>query len=95
MGYDIDYLALAPEITVAVAAMVVLSLDLVLGKDHKYWTAIAAVLGVGFAGFPLIALAVFSVISGYVIGPMVFGDFFGGGGRRGGRAGRAREFPES
>ena len=58
MGYDIDYLALAPEITVAVAAMVVLSLDLVLGKDHKYWTAIAAVLGVGFAGFPLIALAV-------------------------------------
>ena len=58
MGYDIDYLALAPEITVAVAAMVVLSLDLVLGKKHKYWTAIAAVLGVGFAAFPLIVLAV-------------------------------------
>jgi NADH-quinone oxidoreductase subunit L len=27
---------------------------------------------------PLIALAVFSVISGYVIGPVVFGDFFNG-----------------
>ena len=58
MGYDIDYLALAPEITLAVTAMVVLSLDLVLTRRHKYWTAIAAVLGVGFSAFPLITLAV-------------------------------------
>ncbi|MFW2338546.1 MAG: NADH-quinone oxidoreductase subunit N [Acidimicrobiia bacterium] len=58
MGYDIDYLALAPEITLAVTAMVVLSLDLVLTRQHKYWTAIAAVLGVGFSAFPLITLAV-------------------------------------
>ncbi|MDH5373574.1 MAG: proton-conducting transporter membrane subunit, partial [Acidimicrobiia bacterium] len=58
MGYEIDYLALAPEITLALTAMVVLSLDLVLPRRHKYWTAIVAVLGVGFTAFPLIALAV-------------------------------------
>ena len=55
MGYEIDYLALAPEITLALTAMVVLSLDLVLPRRHKYWTAIVAVLGVGFTAFPLIA----------------------------------------
>jgi NADH-quinone oxidoreductase subunit N len=58
VGYDIDYLAIAPELTVAVSAMVVLTLDLLLTRPNKYWTAIVAVLGTSFAAFPLISLAV-------------------------------------
>ena len=57
MAPDIDYLALAPEITLAVTAVVVLLLDLFLPRSQKYWTAIVAVLGVSFAALPLIALA--------------------------------------
>ena len=61
MTPDIDYLALAPEITLAIAAVVVLMLDLFLPPRQKYWTAIVAVLGVSFAALPLIALAVSEV----------------------------------
>ena len=61
MAPDIDYLALAPEITLAVTAVVVLMLDLFLPRSQKYWTAIVAVLGVSFAALPLIALAVSDV----------------------------------
>ena len=61
MAPDIDYLALAPEITLAVTAVVVLLLDLFLPRSQKYWTAIVAVLGVSFTALPLIALAVSEV----------------------------------
>ena len=61
MTPDIDYLALAPEITLAVTAVVVLMLDLFLPRRQRYWTAIVAVLGVTFAALPLIALAVSEV----------------------------------
>ena len=61
MTPDIDYLALAPEITLAITAVVVLLLDLFLPRSQKYWTAIVAVLGVSFTALPLIALAVSDV----------------------------------
>ncbi len=76
MGYEIDYLALAPEITLAVTAMVVLSLDLTLVRRHKYWAAIAAVMGVGFTAFPLIVLAASDVdVRSMFDGSYVVDDF--------------------
>lgn len=57
MPYDIDFLALAPEIVVAITAAVVIGLDAFLGRSKKYWTGVAAIVGMLAAAVPLIALA--------------------------------------
>ncbi len=54
MTPDLDYLALAPEIILAVTLMGVLTLDIMLPRRHKYWTAVLAVLGVTLAALPII-----------------------------------------
>ncbi|MEX2655508.1 MAG: NADH-quinone oxidoreductase subunit N [Acidimicrobiia bacterium] len=58
MSWEIDYLALAPEIIIVVTMLGVLALDLVLPRPLKYWTATVGVLGLTFAAIPLIIMAV-------------------------------------
>ena len=57
MTFDIDYLALAPEITLAVTLLAVLGLDLVLPRRSKYLTAIVGILGLVVTGLFLVILA--------------------------------------
>lgn len=57
MPFEIDYLALAPEIIIVVTLLGVLSLDLVLPRPQKYWTATLAVAGSALALLPLGFLA--------------------------------------
>lgn len=57
MTWDIDYLALAPEISIAVTMLGVLGFDLVLPRRSKYLTAIVGLLGLVVAGFFLVVLA--------------------------------------
>ncbi|MDX1448534.1 MAG: NADH-quinone oxidoreductase subunit N, partial [Acidimicrobiia bacterium] len=58
MSWEIDYLALAPEIIIVVTMLGVLALDLVLPRALKYWTATVGVLGLTLAAVPLIIMAV-------------------------------------
>ncbi|MFP3883699.1 MAG: NADH-quinone oxidoreductase subunit N [Actinomycetota bacterium] len=58
MPFEIDYLALAPEIIIVVTLLGVLSLDLFLPRPQKYWTATLAVAGSALALLPLGFLAV-------------------------------------
>ncbi|HJU51644.1 MAG TPA: NADH-quinone oxidoreductase subunit N [Acidimicrobiia bacterium] len=58
MGFEIDYLAIAPELILVATIVLVLTLDLLLPRPAKYLTAIASVLGVSFAALPLLILAV-------------------------------------
>lgn len=58
MPYEIDYLAVAPELIVVVTLLGVLALDLVLERPQKYWTATLAVAGSALALLPLGVLAV-------------------------------------
>jgi NADH-quinone oxidoreductase subunit N len=57
MPYEIDYLALAPEIIIVVTLLAVLSLDLFLERPQKYWTATVSVAGSALALLPLGLLA--------------------------------------
>ena len=56
MNWDIDYLALGPEIAIAVTLVLVLAVDLFTTRMNKYWTATVAVLGTTLAFVPLILL---------------------------------------
>lgn len=58
MKYDIDFLALAPELVLIVSLLGVLALDLVLPRRLKYFTGALAVVGLTLAAIPLILLAV-------------------------------------
>ena len=58
MPYEIDYLALAPELIIVGTLIVVLALDLVLRRENKYWTATVAVAGTALALIPLGMLAI-------------------------------------
>jgi NADH-quinone oxidoreductase subunit N len=58
LPYEIDYLALGPEIIIVGTIICVLLLDLVLPRPQKYWTATVAVFGTAIALLPLGALAV-------------------------------------
>ncbi|HEY7469691.1 MAG TPA: NADH-quinone oxidoreductase subunit N [Acidimicrobiia bacterium] len=57
MTFQIDYLALAPELVVAATMLVVFTLDLILPRAKKFWTATVAVAGTAAAAVPLIILA--------------------------------------
>jgi NADH-quinone oxidoreductase subunit N len=54
----VDYLAIAPELVVVATLLAVLSLDLFLPRERKYWVATLAVAGVALAAVPLILLGV-------------------------------------
>ncbi|MGH8927862.1 MAG: NADH-quinone oxidoreductase subunit N, partial [Acidimicrobiia bacterium] len=58
MGFEIDYLAIAPELVVVATILGVLVLDLFLPRAAKYITAVVAVLGVSLAAIPLLVMAV-------------------------------------
>jgi NADH-quinone oxidoreductase subunit N len=53
-----DYVAIVPEILVAIFGLAILVLDFALFRDKrdKFWNAIFALAGVGFAGFQLLHL---------------------------------------
>jgi NADH-quinone oxidoreductase subunit N len=55
--FEIDYLALAPELVVLATLIGVLLLDLIVPRSAKYLTAVLAVLGVSVAAIPLLILA--------------------------------------
>jgi NADH-quinone oxidoreductase subunit N len=56
--FEIDYLALAPELVVVATILGVLALDLILPRAFKYFTAVLSVLGVSLAAIPLLIMAV-------------------------------------
>jgi NADH-quinone oxidoreductase subunit N len=58
MPYEIDYLALAPELIIVGTLILVLALDLILSRENKYWTATVAVAGTALALIPLGMLAI-------------------------------------
>ncbi|MEX0864744.1 MAG: NADH-quinone oxidoreductase subunit N [Acidimicrobiia bacterium] len=57
MTFEVDYLALAPELILVATMVAVLALDLVLPRSKKYWTATTAVAGTALALLPLAFLA--------------------------------------
>jgi NADH-quinone oxidoreductase subunit N len=73
--YQVDYLALAPELVVVATLLVVLTLDLFLPRRLKYWTATAAVAGTALALLPLAALAVDGSVRSMFDGSYVVDQF--------------------
>ncbi len=57
MTPEIDYMALAPELVVVATMLAVFTLDLLLPRSKKFWTATVAVGGTAAAAIPLIVLA--------------------------------------
>ena len=57
MPFEIDYLALAPELVVVATMLGVFALDLILSRARKFWTATLAVAGTALAAVPLVVLA--------------------------------------
>jgi NADH-quinone oxidoreductase subunit N len=54
MTWEIDYLALAPEIIIVVTMLGVVGLDLFLPRPLKYWTATLGVVGLSAAAIALL-----------------------------------------
>ncbi len=75
MPYQIDYLALAPELIVVVTILVVFALDMVLPLSRKYWAATAAVAGTALALVPLGLLAIEGGTRSMFEGSYVSDDF--------------------
>lgn len=75
MSFEVDYLALAPELVVVATMLVVFVLDLVLTRPNKYWTATAAVAGIAFAAIPLVFLAVEGTTRSMFDGSYVVDEF--------------------
>jgi NADH-quinone oxidoreductase subunit N len=57
MNFEIDYLALAPELVIVATMLAVFTLDLLLTRPKKFWTATVAVAGTALAAVPLVILA--------------------------------------
>ncbi|MBW3666674.1 MAG: NADH-quinone oxidoreductase subunit N [Actinobacteria bacterium] len=75
MGFEIDYLALAPELIVVITILVVFGLDMLLPRAQKYWAATAAVAGMAFALIPLGLLAIEGGTRSMFDGSYVTDDF--------------------
>lgn len=58
MTWQVDYLAIAPELIIVGSLFLVLGLDLTLPRARKYWTATTAVAGSALALIPLAFLAI-------------------------------------
>lgn len=75
MKFNIDYLAIAPELVIIGTMLVVFVLDLILTRPNKYWTATAAVAGTALAAIPLIFLAVDGEVRSMFDGSYVVDEF--------------------
>jgi len=73
--YQIDYLALAPELIVVATILVVFALDMLLPLSRKYWAATAAVAGTALALVPLGLLAIEGGTRSMFDGSYVSDDF--------------------
>jgi len=73
--YQIDYLALAPELIVVATILVVFALDMLLPLSQKYWAATAAVAGTALALVPLGLLAIEGGTRSMFEGSYVSDDF--------------------
>jgi NADH-quinone oxidoreductase subunit N len=75
MGFEIDYLALAPELIIVGTMILVLALDLTLPRAQKYWTATVSVAGAALALLPLGLLAINGDTISMFDGSYVVDDF--------------------
>ncbi len=75
MPFEIDYLAIGPEIVVALTVMTVLTLDLLLPKSQKYWTGVVSVVGLMLAALPLLQLVADGTTRTMLDGSWVVDDF--------------------
>jgi len=75
MPFEIDYLALAPELIIVATLLVVLGLDLVLPRSLKYWTATVSVAGAAAALIPLGVLAIQGEVISMFDGSYVVDEF--------------------
>jgi NADH-quinone oxidoreductase subunit N len=73
--FEIDYLALAPELIVVATMILVLALDLVLTRAQKYWTATVSVAGTALALIPLAVLALKDEVVSMFDGSYVVDEF--------------------
>jgi NADH-quinone oxidoreductase subunit N len=73
--FEIDYLALAPELIIVGTLILVLVLDLILPRPQKYWTATVAVAGTALALLPLGLLALNDETISMFDGSYVVDDF--------------------
>ncbi len=75
MTFQIDYLALSPELIVVATMVTVLALDLILPRAKKYWTATVAVAGTALALVPLAVLALDGEVRSMFDGSYVVDEF--------------------
>lgn len=75
MPYEIDYLAIAPEIIVAITALAVILLDLFLKRGQKHLTGVLALVGMLAAAVPLIMLAARDEVAVMFDGAYVVDEF--------------------
>ncbi len=75
MTFEIDYLALAPELVVVATMLGVFALDLVLPRSKKFWTATLAVAGIALAAVPLVILAADGTVRSMFDGSYVVDEF--------------------
>jgi NADH-quinone oxidoreductase subunit N len=73
--FEIDYLALAPELVIVATMLAVFALDLVLPREKKFWTATVAVAGTAAAAVPLVILASEGVTRSMFDGSYVVDEF--------------------
>ena len=58
MTYDLDYAALAPEIILALTVMGVLTVDVLVPRRLKYWSAVVALGGMLLSAAAILMLFV-------------------------------------
>lgn len=75
MTWEVDVLALAPELIVFGTMLTVLALDLLLPRHLKYWTATVAVAGTALALLPLAFLAIDGTVRSMFDGSFVVDQF--------------------
>ncbi len=75
MPFQIDYLAIAPELIVVATMLVVFALDLILPRPQKYWTATVAVAGTAIALVPLAILVINEEVISMFDGSYVVDEF--------------------
>ncbi len=75
MSFEIDYLALAPELVIVATMLAVFTLDLVLPRTQKFWTATVAVAGTAAAAVPLVILAADGTVRSMFDGSYVVDEF--------------------
>ncbi|MGH8947910.1 MAG: NADH-quinone oxidoreductase subunit N, partial [Acidimicrobiia bacterium] len=75
MPFEIDYLALSPELVVVATMLGVFALDLILPRARKFWIATVAVAGTAIAAVPLVILAADGTVRSMFDGSYVVDEF--------------------